>query len=96
MAGCRDYPESVTPACAAQNLAEEQARQAASEVQRAQDLVDAENIAQVKKGKSPSQRFRAVLFLVNKSHGGTDESFEQFYATELEKLIEHYKKKLDA
>ena len=44
-AGCRDYPESVTPACAAQNLAEEQARQAAAEVQRAQDLVDAENRA---------------------------------------------------
>jgi hypothetical protein len=60
-----------------------------------EDLVDAENIAQVKKGKSPSQRFRSVLFLVNKSQGGTDEMFEQFYATELEKLIEHYKKKLD-
>jgi hypothetical protein len=44
-AGCRDYPESVTPACAAQNLAEEQARQAAADVQRAQDLVDAENRA---------------------------------------------------
>lgn len=27
-AGCRDFPESVTPLCAAQNLAEEQARQA--------------------------------------------------------------------
>jgi hypothetical protein len=27
-AGCRDYPESVTPACVAQNLAEEQIRQA--------------------------------------------------------------------
>jgi hypothetical protein len=45
VAGCRDYPESVTPACAAQNLAEEQARQAAAEVQRAQDLIDAENRA---------------------------------------------------
>jgi hypothetical protein len=31
-AGCRDYPESVTPACAAQNLAEQQARQVADEV----------------------------------------------------------------
>jgi hypothetical protein len=29
-AGCRDYPESVTEACVAQNLAEEQARQIAS------------------------------------------------------------------
>ena len=41
-AGCRDYPESVTPACAAQNLAEEQARQAADVAKRAQDLIDAE------------------------------------------------------
>ena len=44
-AGCRDYPESVTPACAAQNLAEEQARQAADVAKRAQDLIDAENRA---------------------------------------------------
>ena len=44
-AGCRDYPESVTPACEAQNMAEEKSRQAAAEVQRAQDLIDAENRA---------------------------------------------------
>ena len=44
-AGCRDYPESVTPACAAQNLAEEQARAAADVAKRAQDLIDAENRA---------------------------------------------------
>ena len=44
-AGCRDYPESVTPGCVAQNLAEEQARQAADTLQRAQDLIDAENRA---------------------------------------------------
>jgi len=44
-AGCRDYPESVTPACAAQNLAEEQARQAADEVLRAKQLADADAAA---------------------------------------------------
>ena len=44
-AGCRDYPESVTPACAAQNLAEEQARQAAAEVLRAKQLADADAAA---------------------------------------------------
>ena len=44
-AGCRDYPESVTPGCVAQNLAEEQARQAADVAKRAQDLIDAENRA---------------------------------------------------
>ena len=44
-AGCRDYPESITPGCVAQNLAEEQARQSADVAKRAQDLVDAENRA---------------------------------------------------
>jgi hypothetical protein len=44
-AGCRDYPESITPGCVAQNLAEEQARQAADVAKRAQDLIDAENRA---------------------------------------------------
>ena len=44
-AGCRDYPESVTPACAAQNLAEEQTRQAADEVLRAKQLADADAAA---------------------------------------------------
>ena len=44
-AGCRDYPESITPGCVAQNLAEEQARQSADVAKRAQDLIDAENRA---------------------------------------------------
>ena len=44
-AGCRDYPESITAGCVAQNLAEEQARQAADVAKRAQDLIDAENRA---------------------------------------------------
>ena len=45
-ASCRDYPESVTPACVAQNLAEEQARQAAEEARRAKEIADAEKRAQ--------------------------------------------------
>ena len=44
-AGCRDYPESVTPACEAQNMAEEKARQAADEVLRAKQLADADAAA---------------------------------------------------
>ena len=67
-AGCRDYPESVTPACAAQNLAEEQTRQAAAEVQRAQDLIDAENRAKeqaardyVANGSRPCSVFPASI-----------------------------------
>jgi uncharacterized protein YaiI (UPF0178 family) len=44
-ANCREFPQSVTPECVAQNLAEEQARQNAYERQRLQDLIDAENRA---------------------------------------------------
>ena len=45
-AGCRDYPESITPECAAQNLREEQVKAAASEAKRVQDLIDVEIAAQ--------------------------------------------------
>ncbi len=41
-AGCRDFPESITPECVAQNLAEERARQDAATAQQAQGLRDAE------------------------------------------------------
>ena len=34
-AGCRDYPESVTPACEAQNMAEQQAMQIAQAAEQA-------------------------------------------------------------
>lgn len=41
-AGCRDFPESITPECVAQNLAEERSRQVDSAARIAQDLLDAE------------------------------------------------------
>ncbi len=41
-AGCRDFPESVTPECVAQNLAEERSRQVDVAARLAQDLLDAE------------------------------------------------------
>jgi hypothetical protein len=41
-AGCRDFPESITPECVAQNLAEEKARQVDADAKRAQDLIDVE------------------------------------------------------
>lgn len=47
------------------------------------------------KGKTPSQRLRAVLFVNwNQDHQGY-ETFEQYYIHETEKIIEHYKSKLD-
>ena len=67
-AGCRDFPESVTPACAAQNLAEEQARQAAAEVLRAKQLADADAAAKanaeleyVRNGSRPCSVYPASI-----------------------------------
>ena len=45
-AGCLDYPESVTDACVAQNLADEQARQAEYQQRAAQEQIDAQRRAE--------------------------------------------------
>jgi hypothetical protein len=42
IAGCRDFPESVTPECVAQNLTEERSSQDATAARMAQELLDAE------------------------------------------------------
>ena len=43
-------------------------------------------------GKTKSQRLRNVLFIYNQQNG--DKDFKEFYADEMEKVIEHYKSKL--
>jgi hypothetical protein len=67
-AGCRDFPESITPECVAQNLAEERARQDAATAQQAQDLLDAEARARanaeleyVRNGSRPCTIFPASI-----------------------------------
>jgi hypothetical protein len=45
--------------------------------------------------KSPSQRLRAVLFLLWKKNPESYEDFNLYYQFKMEKLIEHYKQKLD-
>lgn len=45
------------------------------------------------KGKTPSQRLRAVLFLVYNIYK-PGESFNEFYARKMEEIINHYKSKL--
>lgn len=47
------------------------------------------------KGKTPSQRFRAVLFRVWEKNNQGFDTFVRFYDHHLEKLINHFKKKLD-
>lgn len=60
-----------------------------------EELVDNTNIVSGKKKKSASQRLRAVLFRINESNGGNEENFEAFYNSEMERIIEHYRNKLD-
>ena len=67
-AGCRDFPESVTPACEAQNMAEEKSRQAADEVLRAKQLADADAAAKanaeleyVRNGSRPCSVYPASI-----------------------------------
>ena len=45
-------------------------------------------------GKSKSQRMRSVLFILY-SQTGKEVSFNDFYSDEMERIIEHYKQKLD-
>ena len=59
-----------------------------------EELVDAQHIVGGKKNKSESQRLRGVLFRVHELIG-TNEEFETWYKNEMEKLIAHYKNKLD-
>jgi hypothetical protein len=46
------------------------------------------------KGKSPSQRLRAVMYLIFKESGGKAEDFADYYNTEYEKIITHFKSKI--
>ena len=58
------------------------------------EVVDKTSLTAGKKNKTASQRFRAVLYRCwEQSQLNID--FEQYYAVEMEKVIEHYKSKLD-
>lgn len=47
-----------------------------------------------RRDKTPSQRLRGVLYRYWEQHGNT-EDFELYYRETLERLIEHYRSKLD-
>lgn len=57
-------------------------------------IIDGETMQDGKKIKSSAKRLRSVLFLVHEQANSTM-TFEDWYKTEMERLIEHYKKKLD-
>lgn len=64
------------------------------EVERA---VKEKKIGLNEKGFSPSQRLRAVMSLIwqNDPYINLEKSFDEFYIREMEKIIEHYKKKIN-
>jgi hypothetical protein len=58
---------------------------------------EAGNVIEVKterNDKTPSRRLHSILFLIFKQRG-SEGDFDSFYKREMEKLIEHYKAKLD-
>lgn len=57
-------------------------------------LMDTTEIQDTRKIKTPSQRLRAVLFRVHEQGGATKETFDEWYKSEMEKIINHYKAKL--
>jgi hypothetical protein len=57
-----------------------------------QELVDKETVVGSGKKKSQAQRLRAVLFRVHEQEGSGE--FDSFYQSEMERIIEHYKGKL--
>ena len=67
------------------------------------DMLDFEDITDLPKidkttyseSKSPSQRLRAVLFLLHKQKGGKPEDFNEYYDNVMEKLINKYKDMLE-
>lgn len=60
-----------------------------------EELVDNTQLVSGKKNKSASQRLRAVLYRINEQAGGDETNFEAFYKSEMEKIIDHYKGKLE-
>ena len=58
------------------------------------ETIDAAQLVGVKKNKTESQRLRAVLFRIHEQLA-PDIDFETYYKMEMEKVITHYKSKLD-
>ena len=49
----------------------------------------------IETGKSSSSRLRSVLFLVWETKGRPSDDFEIWYRMEMERIIDHYKDKID-
>jgi hypothetical protein len=58
-------------------------------------LIEAERLHDERKIKSPSQKLRSVLFLFHKQSGNRTD-FQQWYESEMTKIIESYKDQLNS
>jgi hypothetical protein len=58
------------------------------------DSLELESVRRDTGGKTPSQRLRSVLYILYQQSGKTDQTFEQFYATQMEKFINRVKENL--
>ena len=59
------------------------------------ESVDSVQLVDQNKKKTPSQRMRDVLYRIYEQSGGEKDKFEAFYNSEMERIIEHYKAKLE-
>jgi len=60
------------------------------------EIDEIDNVDVEVEGKSKSQRLRNVLYIYREQNPQIEENFKVFYANEMEKIIQHYKDKLDA
>lgn len=57
--------------------------------------IDKASIDMVEQIKSPSKRLKAVMYLIWKEDNGGYDDFELYYRNEMEKIINHFKNKLE-
>ena len=62
-----------------------------------EEIKELENTEIEVEGKSKSQRLRSVLYVYFEQNftTSTNANFNEFYASEMERIIEHYKSKLE-
>lgn len=61
-----------------------------------EEVKELDNVEVEVEGKTKSQRLRNVLYVYHTQSDGYDAStFNDFYTLEMERIIEHYKSKLD-
>ena len=58
------------------------------------NVISAAPLNNEKARKSPSNRLRNVLFVLHSQGGGDENKFDEFYKSEMERIIDNYKAQL--